>query len=54
MGLHTLSMKLPHKHHAVSTRLLVKREGVPYEIARTVCKDCDRVLSEQAVRRAAA
>jgi len=54
MKLHSHGMKIPHRHRAVSTHVVVRRAGVPYEVARTVCKDCDRVLSERPVRRAAA
>ena len=54
LTLHIRGVKLPHRHRAVSTREVVRRSGVPYEMARTVCKDCNRVLSEQPVRRAAA
>jgi len=47
-------LRLPHKHHAVSTHLVVQRAGVPYELERTVCRDCSQVLAERALRRATA
>lgn len=43
-----------HKHMGVRTYVLLQRLGVPYEIERTVCSDCGRVLDERPVRRAAA
>ena len=43
-----------HKHTGVRTYVLLQRLGVPYEIERTVCSDCGRVLDERSVRRAAA
>jgi NMD protein affecting ribosome stability and mRNA decay len=46
--------KLPHRHREVSMRVLVRRAGVPYELERTVCSSCARVLSERPLRRAAA
>jgi len=46
--------RIPHRHHVVSTHVVVQREGVPYELERRVCKDCARVLSERALRRATA
>jgi NMD protein affecting ribosome stability and mRNA decay len=46
--------KFLHRHHPVSTHVLVQRAGVPYELERTVCAECARVLSERPVSRAAA
>jgi NMD protein affecting ribosome stability and mRNA decay len=43
-----------HEHTAVKKHALAQRAGVPYEIVRTVCTQCSRVLDEQPVRRAAA
>ena len=48
------SLRLPHRHHAVSTHVVVQRAGIPYELERTVCRECERVLSEKSLRRAAA
>jgi hypothetical protein len=45
---------LLHKHRAVSTYLLVQRDGVPYRVERIVCRDCSRVLAEQPLQRAVA
>ena len=43
-----------HEHTAVQKHALGQRAGVPYEVVRTVCSQCLRVLDEQPVRRAAA
>jgi hypothetical protein len=43
-----------HEHTAVKKHALAQRSGVPYEIVRTVCSQCLRVLDERPVRRAAA
>jgi hypothetical protein len=43
-----------HEHTAVQKHALGQRAGIPYEIVRTVCSQCLRVLDEQPVRRAAA
>jgi hypothetical protein len=42
----------PHEHRPVTTRVLVSRSGVPYELERTLCAACGRVLAEQPLRRA--
>ena len=47
-------LRLPHRHHAVSTHLVVQRAGVPYELERTICAECARVLAERPLRRATA
>lgn len=43
-----------HKHTAVTTHALRQQAGVPYEVERTVCSACRRVLDERPLRRAAA
>jgi len=43
-----------HRHQAQVTHALRQRAGVPYEVERTVCAECRRVLDERTVRRAAA
>jgi hypothetical protein len=43
-----------HKHTPVTIHVLRQRGGVPYEVERTVCAKCRRVLAERALRRAAA
>jgi hypothetical protein len=43
-----------HRHKAVKTHALRQRDGVPYEVERTVCVDCRRVLDERPLRRAVA
>jgi hypothetical protein len=43
-----------HRHTGVRTYVLLQRLGVPYEVERTVCSECRRVLDERRVKRAAA
>jgi NMD protein affecting ribosome stability and mRNA decay len=43
-----------HRHAEVTTHVLRQRAGVPYEVVRTVCSSCQRVLDERPLRRAAA
>jgi hypothetical protein len=43
-----------HEHTAVTTYLLRRRSGVPYEVEQTICSACRRVLDERPLRRAAA
>jgi NMD protein affecting ribosome stability and mRNA decay len=43
-----------HRHQEVVHHALRQRAGVPYEVERTVCTECRRVLEERTVRRAAA
>jgi len=43
-----------HEHREVTTYLLRRRSGVPYEVERKVCAACSRVLDERPLRRAAA
>lgn len=47
-------IELPHRHEPLSVHVLVQRGGIPWEIERTVCRQCARVLSERPLRRAAA
>jgi RNase P subunit RPR2 len=54
MEMHGRQVKFPHRHRAVSTHVVVQRGGIPYELERTVCKECDRLLTERALRRATA
>jgi NMD protein affecting ribosome stability and mRNA decay len=49
-----LRLRLPHRHEAVRARVVVRRAGVPYELERTVCRACARVLAERPLRRASA
>jgi NMD protein affecting ribosome stability and mRNA decay len=53
-----MTQKIPqtngHRHSAVVTHLLRQHSGVPYEVERKTCKDCNRVLDERLLRRAAA
>jgi len=43
-----------HEHRAVVAHALRQQSGIPYEIEQRVCSDCNRVLDERTVRRAAA
>jgi len=43
-----------HRHHKVTTHVIVQRAGIPYELERTVCTVCGRVLEERPLHRAAA
>jgi NMD protein affecting ribosome stability and mRNA decay len=49
-----MNVKDVHKHTAVTVHVLRQQGGVPYEVVRTVCAECRRVLGEQVLRRAAA
>jgi hypothetical protein len=44
----------PHEHTPRATYILRQRDGVPYEVERVVCTVCRQVLTERALRRAAA
>ena len=46
-------LRLPHRHRAVSTHVVVQHSGVPYELVRVVCSGCEKVLSERRVGRPA-
>ena len=43
-----------HRHTEVRRYVLLQRLGVPYEVERTVCSECQRVLDERPLKRAAA
>ena len=43
-----------HEHKAVVAHALRQHAGIPYEVEQKVCTDCQRVLDERTVRRAAA
>ena len=47
-------MKRIHRHTKVTTFAIAQRQGVPYEVQRTVCSTCRRLLDEKPVKRAAA
>jgi transcription initiation factor TFIIIB Brf1 subunit/transcription initiation factor TFIIB len=51
-----LSLRQGHssKHAVVTTYVVRQHDGVPYEIARTVCAECGEVVEERLLRRAAA
>jgi hypothetical protein len=46
--------KLPHRHARVTTVFVGQRGGIPYEVERTTCTVCRRVLGERPLRRAVA
>jgi hypothetical protein len=43
-----------HEHLVETTVVLLQRNGVPYEVARSVCFACQQVLDERPLKRAAA
>jgi NMD protein affecting ribosome stability and mRNA decay len=43
-----------HRHTKVRRYVLLQRLGVPYEVERTVCSECQRVLDERPLKRAVA
>jgi hypothetical protein len=43
-----------HRHTPATTYTLSQQAGVPYEVARTVCTGCGRLLDERRLRRTAA
>ncbi len=46
--------RLPHRHARVTTVFVGQRGGIPYELERTTCSVCKRVLAERPLRRTAA
>jgi hypothetical protein len=46
--------KLPHRHARVTRVFVGQRGGIPFELERTTCSVCNRVLGERPLRRAAA
>jgi hypothetical protein len=49
-----VTQKKKHEHRQVTVRVLSQRDGVPYEVERTLCVDCREIISERPLRRAAA
>jgi len=49
-----MTSKPVHKHSAITIRAIGQRQGVPYELERTLCRDCRRLLDEKPLKRAAA
>jgi hypothetical protein len=47
-------LHLPHRHRAVAERVVVRNRGIPYELERTVCRSCGRLLAERRLHRAVA
>ena len=46
--------KTGHTHRQVTVRVLSQQGGVPYEVERTLCGECQEIISERPLRRAAA
>jgi len=46
--------RFPHRHARVTTVFVGQRGGIPYELERTSCRVCKRVLAERPLRRTAA
>lgn len=46
--------RLRHRHARVTTVFVGQRGGIPYELERTSCSVCKRVLAERPLRRTAA
>jgi RNase P subunit RPR2 len=49
-----MSVNRIHKHTTVTMLAIRQRQGIPYEVERTVCSTCRRLLDEKPVKRAAA
>jgi RNase P subunit RPR2 len=49
-----MTVKRIHKHTGTTTLAIAQRHGVPYEVQRTVCAKCHRLLDEKPLKRAAA
>ena len=47
-------MTLRHKHTTVTIHAIRQRAGVPYHVERKICSNCQRLLEEKTIRRAAA
>lgn len=43
-----------HTHSSVTLHAIRQRAGIPFEVERKVCAECNRVLDEKPLRRAAA
>ena len=54
MGQLSIHRKRLHRHSGVRSYVLLQRLGIPYEVERTVCSECRRVLDERRLKRAAA
>lgn len=46
--------RFPHRHARVTRLFVGQRGGIPYELERTTCSVCNRVLAERPLRRTAA
>ena len=46
--------RFPHRHARVTSIFVGRRGGIPYELERTTCSVCHRVLAERPLRRTAA
>jgi len=47
-------MTLRHKHTTVTIHAIRQRAGVPYHVERKICSNCQRLLEEKTIKRAAA
>jgi RNase P subunit RPR2 len=43
-----------HKHTAITIHAIRQRAGVPYHVERKICSNCQRLLEEKTIKRAAA
>jgi hypothetical protein len=48
-----MAVAATHRHQKLTTRVIVQRGGIPYELERTICSVCGRVLQEHPLHRAA-
>ena len=54
MNLTAPRLRRVHTHTLVVVHALHQQAGIPYEVERTVCSSCRRVVDERPLRRAAA
>jgi NMD protein affecting ribosome stability and mRNA decay len=50
----TIPFPAPHRHTKVKSYALRQQQGIPYEVERVQCSQCNRLLQERQLRRAAA
>jgi RNase P subunit RPR2 len=49
-----MTLRRRHRHTVVTIRAIGQWHGVPYEVERTVCRNCRTLLGEKPLKRAAA
>ncbi|MBA3734578.1 MAG: hypothetical protein H0W90_05185 [Actinobacteria bacterium] len=49
-----MTLMRKHKHTEITVHAIRQRHGVPYHVERTVCSNCQRLLEEKTIKRAAA